>query len=206
MNTGRLITSCAVAVLFSGTAAIAQQTMPSQPADRAGSRTQTPTTAPANHGADASHTMIVGCVQTRSAYVQSQGSAAGRVANNVGGGNDFVLIQMAPAVAATAPVEPGGSVGVSVNMPGTGTAQASAPGASANASVGTSGTMSTYSLSGHAAELRNHVGKRVEIVGTVARANASANASPNAKTSTGADLQTMTVTSVREVPGSCASR
>ena len=56
------------------------------------------------------------------------------------------------------------------------------------AAVGTSGTTSIYSLSGHAAELRRVSGKNVEMVGAM-------------KTTRG--QRTFTVISVREVPGIC---
>jgi hypothetical protein len=57
------------------------------------------------------------------------------------------------------------------------------------AAVGTSGTTSIYSLSGHAAELRRLSGKNVEIVGAMTAATKG--------------QRTFTVISVREVPGIC---
>jgi hypothetical protein len=239
MNSRLMMSSCAIAVVMAGTAAVAQQTTPSQPVDRGGSRTQTTTqtTAQNNRGAD-NRVTFVGCVQSRSAYMQSQGTAQGtagsRVGNNVAGGNDFVLIQATPSTSASLSVEPGGTVGLSASTPAPSVEAGAQAGVSApqsgtqagevsiearansgsgtavgsGTSVGTSGSMSTYGLTGHAAELRTHVGKRVEIVGTMARANATANASPNARTSAGAsgDMQMLTVVSVREVTGSCPAQ
>jgi hypothetical protein len=201
MNTRLMMSSCAVAVFTAGTAVIAQQTPPRQPQSATANRVQ-----------------FVGCVQSRAAYLQSQATAGSRVGNTVAAGNDFVLIQASPSTTANFSVEPGGTIGVSAGAATAGaatqggtsagvTVQAQ-PGATTQASVGTSGAASAYALTGHAAELRTHMGKRVEIVGTIARSNANTNAGANANANASAntDLQAMTVISVREVTGDCAGK
>jgi len=221
-----------LAIIIAGTGTFAQQQTTSRPGDQTRTQpTQTQRSAPAAR-TTAGRMTIVGCVQPQSAYLQSQGGSTGRVASGGNQSNEFVLIEMWAAADSTASVtdktatgttasagvnrEPGYSSGKQAtdrygsqpSVPAGGdiestpspsettsaradTSASTSAGATSNTSVGTSGSNTAYSLTGHAADLRRLSGKRVEIVGTMNRA------------STNAPMQSITVVTVREVPGTC---
>ena len=88
--------------------------------------------------------------------------------------------------------------GTSTALPAAGTErfvlrQAQQSGASASSAVGTSGNGSSYALEGDLAELRNHAGQQVEVLGRVDSAPSDA---------TG---QRLIVTSVRTIADTCAN-
>jgi hypothetical protein len=172
-----------------------------------------------------------GCIQPQSAYMQAHGgTSTGGARTSAGASTDFVLISAGNAAdrsaSSSTPSENaaqartdtpapatdryGSQPTVPVEKPAdaqTGTHESTTNTAGdlrsdTNATVGTSGSPSAYMLNGHAADLRRLSGKRVEIVGTMNQAARSANSSASGTP----NLQSLTVISVREVPGNCNTK
>jgi hypothetical protein len=144
--------------------------------------------------ADAQAITLVGCVQSESDFRTAQDAGKGGVAGTgIGAGNEFVLINAAMA--------PAGAPGGDKDKP-TGTA-------------GVAAGTSSYELTGpNEGQVANHVGKRVEIVGTLKPAEVGA-AGPTGGPTAGAPprgvdvassdlkLRELDVISVREASGAC---
>jgi hypothetical protein len=216
MNNRIVLNSCAAALLSVtvASAQIANQTPTQSPVQgstqgisgqtRVGTDTQT-----------ATQVTVTGCVARESGQARADGGAPGT-------GNEFMLSRATMGRSGAMPnAQTAGGASGSTST-GSGTPASGTTGAA----VGTSGTSSTtapassgtsYSLSGNReSELALHVGKRVEIVGTLgpntAGASASAGVSPGgappragASTDTKAatNLQQLTIVSFRPVEGAC---
>ena len=218
MNNRIAIKSCAAALLSVTvvSAQIANQTPTQSPVQgstqgirgqtRVGTDTQTATPV-----------TVTGCVARESDQTKARGGALG-----AGAGNEFVLSGATMGKSGPMPsAQTAGGVSGSTST-GSGTPASGTTGGA----VGTSGTPSTtvpasggasYSLTGdRESELALHVGKRVEIIGTLGpnTAGASANAgvgagsaSPqagaSADTKGATNLRQLTIVSFRPVEGTC---
>ena len=211
MNNRILLNSCAAALLSVtvASAQIANQTPTQSPVQgstqgisgqtRVGTDTQT-----------ATQVTVTGCVARESDQAKARGGALG---TGAGAGNEFVLSgatmgKSGPTPGAQTAGGVSGSTSTGSGTPASGTR---------SGAVGTSGTPSTaapaaggtwYSLTGNReSELALHVGKRVEIIGTLAPNTAGASASPQAGTSAdtkgATNLQQLTIVSFRPVEGTC---
>jgi hypothetical protein len=176
--------TCSAAVLAASMAVFAQATQnPSPPPPASGAPAAQ---EPAPAAAAQPEMTIVGCVQSEADYRRAKSAGAGGAAGTgVGTGNEFVLVAAPASTGATASAE----------RPATPEA------------VGTSGTTGeAYELTGAAeGELAQHVGKKVEIVGKLKKADdlgAAAAARP-APGSQELNLKEFEVISVRESTGSC---
>jgi hypothetical protein len=192
--------TCFAAVMALGIVGFAQE--PAQPRNPAPAPAPAPA-APApqqqqerSGPADQSIT-VVGCVQSEADYRRAQDAGKGGVAGTgIGAGNEFVLINASMAT---------GAAGAGPNAPG------------ANEKpTGTAGSSpSAFELTGpNEGQLASHVGKRVEIVGTVKPAEIGASgptggptagAPPRGVDVTSEDLKLreIEVKSVRETSGAC---
>src|SRR5262245_29920344 len=172
MNNRIVFSSCAAAILSLSVAAAQTTTQtPTQSPVQSSTQGVTGQTRVGTDTKTATQITVSGCVVRESDQTKERGGVLG---TGLGAGNEFVLANVTPASGgATASAQiPGGVSGSTSagNRP-------AAPGA--GAPTGTSGTSSTpsartmpnapsYSLTGNReAELAQHVGKRVEIVGTV---------------------------------------
>lgn len=185
MNSRALISICAAAMLAATLTAQqpqqptggAQRTQPTVPLAGAGEQAQD--RAPSDTPVAASQITLIGCVQREADYRQSVESGIGAPGTAASGSNQFVLINA--SLDAPAGAEPVGKA------------------------VGTSGltsVTSAYSLAGtRAPDLARHVGKRVEVKGAIA-ATDPRGGNPGVSP-TRPILQTVTVSSIREVAGAC---
>jgi hypothetical protein len=228
MNNRLVLSSCAAAIL-SLTVAAAQTT------------TQTPTQSPVQGstqgttgqvrvgtGSEAStQVTVTGCVVRESEHTNARGGVLG---TGAGAGNEFVLAnvmtgrndataraQIAGGVSgstsAKSEAEGGGSGSTAVGTSGIGAGTTGA--ATARSTPGAA----AYSLTGsRESDLAQHVGKRVEIIGTVAgtprgtgtsasvgadAAGASVQAGAAAQGQTAGNMQQLTIVSFRPVEGAC---
>ena len=208
MNNRIVLNSCAAALLSVtvASAQIANQTPTQSPVQgstqgisgqtRVGTDTQT-----------ATQVTVTGCVARESGQTNAPSGAPGT-------GNEFVLSRATMGKGGAMPdAQIAGGVSGSTSA-GSGTSTPGTPGAA----VGTTGSSSTtassgtsYNLSGtRENELLLHVGKRVEIIGTLApnTTGASANAGvsaggASADTKAATNMQQLTIVSFRPVEGAC---
>jgi hypothetical protein len=218
--TKRIVGSSCVAAVFSLAAVAAGQNTAPPPTqapvqgERPGAAAPA---APRDQAATASQMTIVGCIQKESEYLSTRGGGS----NALGSGNEFVLV-ISPAPSSTASAAPSpaapGAAGAGANpadsvggansaspapgAPAVGgqTASNPSPGAtgtsgSASATAGTSGRAQAYGLTGdREKDLSEHVGKRVQIVGTTERSSAGASAG---------SLQRVEIVSFTAMAGGC---
>jgi hypothetical protein len=136
---------------------------------------------------------VVGCIQREADFRRAQDAGKGGVAGTgVGAGNEFVLTDATPAKGASA-----GAAGA----------------------TGTVGASTTYELTGPGeGEVAAHVGKRVEITGTLKAAETTASGRPTGGATAGQPpsgvdvtskdlkLRELEVSSVKEASGTCPSK
>jgi hypothetical protein len=170
---------CTAAALALSLAAFAQQPQP-QPAPSQPPSAQQPAAQPP---ASAEQPItLTGCVQSEEDYRKAKGMAKGGAASTgVGVGNEFVIINAKPAGAA-------------------------APGTSETA--GTTGAAAqAYEVTGSMeGDLKQFVGKRVEITGKTKAAERSASGAPTGGVDpAGQDLKLaeIEIAAVKAVPGEC---
>jgi hypothetical protein len=167
----------------------------------AGAQTQPPATAsPQEPTAAAEQVTVAGCIEREADYRKAQDAGRGGVAGTgVGAGNEFVLINASIAKGT-------GATGTTGTTPETPT--------------GTSGaaTSVAYELTGaNEGQAAEHVGRRVEISGTLKAAQVQGGAATGGTTAgrppagidvAGKDLKLreLEVSSIREVAGTCLAK
>lgn len=200
---------CAALVLAGGMAAFAEQTPPTTPPS-----TQTPQTQPAPPAQPPAggSIMVAGCVQRETDYRRAHSKGkGGAVGTGVGADNEYVLVaaSIVPAAGAATPTTPQEATGT----------------------TGAAGT-DAYEMTGpNESQLAQYVGKRVEITGkvksvqagsgigvsagvsggTTGTGTATGTATGSVRTGGGVDitgqdlkLKELEISSVREIPGTCA--
>jgi hypothetical protein len=238
--------SCIAAMLACGTVAYAQTTG-QNPTGQAGAPTMTSDRQVSGDRAQTQQQMtLVGCIQREAEYRQAAGGGkGGTMGTGVGVGNEFVLVNASPSsgsqtsisesAGTSTPASPTGATSTTPAAPGTAgttgttsatatpspsspssTASSPSAGASSGMSVGSGGK--AYALTGNREkDLEQHVGKRVEIVGTLERSGAGMTSGAGTTPSAGApasdtagasqrlgDLQQINVVSFKSVSGSCS--
>jgi hypothetical protein len=172
---------CTAAALAFGVAVFAQtpsqpQAPPSQPSTPPSA--QQPATQPRSMDASAEQITLTGCVQSEADFRRAKGmDKGGPAASGVGVGNEFVIVDASKAAAGAA------------------TSPADAPAGNAFAATG----------SGEG-DLKQYVGKRVEITGKIKRAERSATGAPTGGIDpAGKDLQLqeIDIASVKPATGEC---
>jgi hypothetical protein len=180
---------CTTAALALSLSAFAQtpsqpQPPPSQPSTPP--TAQPPATQPRSMDATAEQVTLTGCVQSEDDYRRAKGMAKGGPASSgVGTGNEFVIVDASKSSSASGARTP------------------------ADAPAGTTGAAgSAFEATGSGeGDLKQYVGKRVEITGKIKRAESSA---PGAPPSGGTDpagqdlrLQEIDIASVKAATGEC---
>jgi hypothetical protein len=178
----------AAAVLLAGNMAVFAQATPQAPP----ASPPKPTTQASQQSGAGQNVTVVGCVQREDDYRKANNLGRGGAAGSgVGAGNEFVL--------ANAMMSSGAAGG------------AAAP----SAPTGTGGTNTAYEVTGpNEGKLAQHVGNRVEITGTLKRAETgavgptggpTAGAPPRGVDVTSEDLKLreLEVTSVKAATGTC---
>jgi hypothetical protein len=135
--------------------------------------------------ASAEQVTLIGCVQSETDFRRSKGmDKGGAVGSGVGAGNEFVIVDASKSSSA----------------PGAATSPADAP-------AGTSGAAgSAYQATGSGeGDLKQYVGKRVEITGRIKRAERSTGAATGGMDPAGRDLQLqeIDIASVKPATGEC---
>jgi hypothetical protein len=160
------------------------QPSPSQPATPPS--TQQPTTQPQSMDASAEQVTLTGCVQSEADFRRAKGMAKGGPASSgVGVGNEFVIIDASKSSSASGAATP------------------------ADAPAGTSGAAAgnAFEATGSGeGDLKQYVGKRVEITGKIKRAERSAAGAPTGGVDpAGQDLQLqeIDIASVKPAAGEC---
>ena len=154
---------------------------------------------------------VTGCVQRESDYRRAQDAGRGGVVGTgVGAGNEFVLVNASS----------GGAT------PGSSATPSATTGSSATGTAGTSGSAATSATAGTAYELTgpgegqaaSHVGRRVEIRGTLKPTETTAAGRPTGGATAGSPpagvdiaskdlkLRELEVSSVKESTGTCAAQ
>jgi hypothetical protein len=147
---------------------------------------------------------VTGCVVRESEHTKARGGVLG---TGIGGANEYVL--------ANAVMGQGGAKPSALIAGGVSGSTSAGTGGAATGTTGTSGSTPatapqtargglTYSLTGNRESgLTQHVGKRMEIVGTVdAAIRPSITAAPT-ESGAAANLQELTIVSFRPVEGTC---
>jgi hypothetical protein len=204
MNTRFVLSSCAAALL-SVTAAAGQTT------------TQTPTQSPVQGSTQGitgqtptptartgTQVTVTGCVVRESEHTRARGGVLG---TGVGAANEYVL---ANAVMGQSGAKPNAQIAGSVSgstSTGTGSATAGTTGTSGSTTIAAPQTARgglTYSLTGNReSDLTQHVGKRVEIVGTIDTAIRPSITAAPPQGEAAANLQELTIVSFRPAEGTC---
>ena len=188
MNRRALIGMCATALL-AATVTAQQPQAPSggqqrsQPAVPLAGAGEQPDRTPPDQVTNASQITLIGCVQRESDYRQGIDSPVGTSGTAASGSNQFVLSNASLSLLAAAEAS-GRAVGTS------------------GVTSGIAGMTSAYMLGGtRTVDLARHVGKRVEVKGAIAVTDPrSGNPSVSP---TRPVLQTVTVSSIREIAGAC---
>ncbi len=208
MNTRFVLSSC-TAALLSVTVAAAQTTTQTPTQSPVQGSTQGITgQAPTPTAKTGRQLTVTGCVVRESEHTKARGGALG---TGLGAANEYVLANAVMGQSGgNANAQIAGSVPGSTSTGSTSTGAGSA----ATGTTGTSGSAATtpspaprgeltYSLTGNReSDLTQHVGKRVEIVGTVDSAiRPSITVAPQGGAA--ANLQELTIVSFRPVEGTC---
>jgi len=198
--TNRLVLSSCGAALLSLTVATAQTVnqAPTQSPVQGSTQGTTGQTRAATGAPTANQVTMTGCIVRESEHTNARGGALG---TGVGAGNEFVLANASRGGAA-ANAQIAGSVAGSTSAGASGTPTGTS-GTTAEKTPPPARTMA-YSLTGsREGDLAQHVGKRVEIVGTVdSRVSPGIIPAP-AQGEPAANLQELTIVSFRPVEGTC---